>query len=256
MPDFEEVRDQFREQVLMTRMQAAESTFVSGITDPLGVQIQDGASEVVRELARDPERELGRRAASRALVSWQGGELSAGEVLQVVRFFQRQQRDALENADASLIDNLLERLADNEILVQEARNRGMTVSEPQRDSARIDLLTNLRQAVREAGLLDIRPQEGESTSEAIERRVTTLLGAVINQQQSPLLLGALSYALRASYDDTEVMERAFPAVVAKVEENRPAQPQLSPMPGQNVQPQLSPPAQAPPSQTPPAEQPQ
>lgn len=255
MPDFEEVRDQFRQQVLMTRMQAAESTFVSGITDPLDVQIQDGASDVVRELARDPERELGRRAANRALVSWQGGELTAGEVLQVVRFFQRQQRDALENADASLIDNLLERLADNEILVQEARNRGMTVSDAQRDSARTDLLTNLRQAVREAGLLDIRAQEGESSAEAIERRVTTLLGAVINQQQSPLLLGALSYALRASHDDTEVMERAFPAVVAKVEENRPAQPQLSPMPGQNVQPQLSPPAQAP-SQAPPAEQPQ
>lgn len=256
MPDFEEIRDQFRQQVLMSRMQAAESTFVAGITGPLDIQLRDGAADVVRELARNPERELSRRAANRALVSWQSGELTAGEVLQVVRFFQRQQRDALENADASLIDNLLERLADNEILVQEARNRGMTVSDAQRDSARADLLSNLRQAVREAGLIDIRPQEGESNAEAIERRVTTLLGAVINQQQSPLLLGALSYALRASHDDTEVMERAFPAVVAKVEDNRPAQPQLSPMPGQNAQPQLSPPAQAPPSQTPPANQPQ
>ena len=234
MPDFEDVRDEFRQQVLMQRLQSAESTFVFGITGPLEVEVQDGAAEVVRELARNPGRELGRRAEERALVSWQGGELTAGEVLQVVRFFQRQQRDALQNAEPELIENLLERLADNEILVGEARSRGMTVSQAAQDSARQDLLTNLRQAVREAGLLDIAAQEGESMEQAIERRVMTLLGAVINQQQSPLLLGALSYALRDMYE-AEVLERAFPVVVAKVEESRPAQPQLQPVPGQQPQ---------------------
>ena len=246
MPDFSQVRDQFRQQVMMNRLQAAESTFVFGITGPLGVQVQEGSAEVMRELARNPGRDLGRRAENRALVTWEGGELTAGEALDVVRFFQRQQRDALQNAEPELIENLLERLADNEILVAEARERGMTLSEAAQDSARDDLLTNLRQAVREAGLMNIEAQEGENQEQAIERRVTTLLSAIINQQQTPLLLGALSYALRGMYE-AEVLERAYPAVVAKVEESRPAQPQLQPVPG--MQPQVIPPGgqMAPPS---------
>ncbi|HUF12868.1 MAG TPA: peptidylprolyl isomerase [Longimicrobiales bacterium] len=252
MPDFEDVRDQFRQQVMAQRLQAAESTFVYGITGPLGVEIQEGAAEVVRELARNPGRELGRRAYERPLVTWDGGALTAGEVLQVVRFFQRQQRDALQNAEAELIDNLLERLADNEILVQEARNRALSVSEAQQDSARLDLLTNLRQAVRDAGLLNIAPQEGETPDQAIERRVNTLLAAVVGQQQTPLMLGALSYALRDMYE-AEVLQRSFPAVVEQVEENRPPEPQLSPLP-QGQQPQVSPPAGTPPVQMPPGEQ--
>ena len=252
MPDFEQIRDQFRQQVMMTRLQAAESTFVAGITGPLGVQVEEGAAEVLRELARNPGRELGRRAENRALVSWQGGELTAGEALDVVRFFQRQQRDALQNAEPELISNLLQRLADNEILVSEARRRGMTLSQAAQDSAREDLLSNLRQAVREAGLLHITVQEGENDEQAIERRVTTLLSAIINQQQSPLLLGALSYALRDMYE-AEVLERAFPAVVAKVEESRPAQPQLTPMPG--TQPQVITPEGSTQPMQPPATQP-
>ena len=237
-PDFEQVRDQFRQMVMMNRLQEAESTFVFGITGPLDVEVQEGSAEVVRELARNPGRELGRRAEGRALVSWEGGELTAGEVLNVIRFFQRQQRDALQNAEPEMIDNLLERLADNEILVAEARERGIQISQEAQDSARRDLLDNLRQAVRESGLLSIQMQEGESQEDAIERRVTTLLSAIISQQQTPLLLGALSYALRDMYE-AEVMERAFPAVVEKVEETRPAQPQLTPIPG--AQPQQLPP---------------
>lgn len=238
MPDFADVRDQFRQQVMMQRMQAAESTFVAGITEPLDVEVQDGAADVMRELAQNPGRELSRRAANRALVSWDGGELTAGEAQQVLRFFQRQQRDALQNAEPELIEDLLRRIADNEILVQEARRRGLSVSDASQDSARQGLIVNLRQAVRDAGLLDITPQEGESTEDAIERRVTTLLSAVINQQQTPLLLGALSYALRSMYE-AEVFERAYPAVVTKVEESRPAAPQVPGLPGM---PQTMPPS--------------
>ncbi|HEX6588653.1 MAG TPA: peptidylprolyl isomerase [Longimicrobiales bacterium] len=231
MPEFGDIRDQFRQQVLMQRMQVAESTFVADITGPLDVELQDGAADVARELAQNPGRDLGRRAGNRALVSWEGGELTATEVQQVLRFFQRQQRDALQNAEPELIENLLRRMADNEILVQEAQRRGLSVSEASQDSARTGLVTSLRGAVRDAGLLDITPQEGESNEDAIERRVTTLLSAVINQQQTPLLLGALSYALRSMHE-AEVFERAYPAVVSKVEDSRPAAPQQIPgMPG-------------------------
>ena len=253
MPDFGDVRDQFRQQVLMQRMQEAESTFVAGITDPLDVEVRDGAAEVMRELAQNPGRELSRRAADRALVSWEGGELTAGETQQVLRFFQRQQRDALQNAEPELIEDLLERIADNEILVAEARRRGLSVSDAAQDSARQGLIGSLRQAVRDAGLLDITPQEGESMEDAIERRVTTLLSAVINQQQTPLLLGALSYALRSMYE-AEVLERSFPTVVAKIEDSRPAAPQSPGIPGA---PQMMPPTGQAPAQpgpqTPPAQ---
>lgn len=223
-PKFEDVRPQFTRQILQQRQADAESTFVSTITEPLHVKMDEKAVEVARELAHDPSRDLG-RAASRPLVSYDGGALTAGEFQSIVQFFQKPQQQRLENASDEVIENMLRRFAENEILVAEANRRGMALTEAVKDSMRTQMRENLHQAVQEAGLLDIKPQQGESMDDAIERRVTGLLTNIIKQEQTPLLLGALSYTLRSQYD-AEVMPRSFPAVVKQIEDSRPAPPQL------------------------------
>ena len=216
--DFEDLRPNLEQQLRARRQAEAESTFVAGIRDPLDLQVSQNAVEVARELARDPGRELSRRAAQRALVTYQGGALTAAELQHALRFFQQAQRQRIENAPDDIVETMLRRFADNEILLANARERGLGLSEATRDSARVQTREALLAAAREAGLVTIQPQDGETMEEAIERRVNSLLAGIVRQERQPLLLGALSYSLRAQYD-AEVMERSFPAVVQKVEES-------------------------------------
>jgi len=219
--DFAQIRNQLAQQVRGQRLAEAESTFVAGLTGPLAVQITEGALDVARELAGNPGQNLSSRAQSRPLVRWQNGALTAGEFQRIVRFFQPAQQQRLETAEDELVEVMLRRFADNEILLEEARRRGFDLPQGMRDSALVEMRSNLVQAARTAGLIDIQPQQGESAEDAIERRVNTLLTHIVRQERAPLLLGALSYTLRAGRD-AEVFQRAFPAVVEQVEESRPA----------------------------------
>lgn len=244
--EFAEVRDRFAQDMRARRQAVAESTFVSDLRDPLDLRVNENAVEVARELARDPGRELGRRASNRDLVSYEGGELTAAELQEVLRFFQPQQRRRIDEAPDEVVETMLRRFADNEILLLEAERLGIGLSAALRDSARAETRTALIAAASGAGLIRIQPQDGETMEEAIERRVNTLIGSIIRQEQTPLILGALSYVLRASYP-AEIMQRAYAAVVDQVEESRPAQ---SVTPQGQMPPGAMPPGAMPPSGTP------
>jgi len=83
----------------------------------------------------------------------------------------------------------------------------------------------LQEAGRAAGLIDIQPQAGETKEQAVDRKVMAYLQSILDGQQNVLSLGPLSYALRSVYGG-EVLERAFPVVVQRVEAARPAVPPL------------------------------
>lgn len=220
-PEFGDLRDQLTQQLRAQRQAEAESLFVSELRDESAVSLDPDAAEITKELAGDPARVLG-RASDRELVSYPGGAFTAGELQQIIRFFPEQQRQRIQGAPDEIVETALRRFADNEILLDEAERLGIGISEQARDSARVRTRTALVAAARQAGLLNVQPQDGETPEQAIERRVNTLLNSIARQERPPLMLGALSYALRAEYD-AEVMERAFPAVVRQVEESRPAQ---------------------------------
>jgi pyruvate-formate lyase len=131
------------------------------------------------------------------------------------------QRSQIAAAPDEQLDEWLKLVARDEILIEEARNRGLGAPQQEQDSARRELREQLVEAAREAGLIPVVPQAGETQNQAIQRQVSALLSAVINGQASVIPLGAISYSLRQQFG-AEMFERAIPTVVSRVEQRRPA----------------------------------
>lgn len=224
LPDFDSNRDAFRQQVVQARIAEAEEAYVRKLTDSLGIEVEDDAIAVAKDLARKPGDDLNRRAANRALTRYTGGAFTAGEFLEFIRGLPSNQRSRLSMAEDEEIDNLLQFYTRNEILVAEAEKQGVRTDSAQADSLRTAAREQLRGAARGAGLLDIRPQEGETMEQAIDRKVMAYLQAILEGQQNVLSLGPLSYTLRSLYGG-EVLERAYPVVVERVAAARPPTPE-------------------------------
>jgi len=118
---------------------------------------------------------------------------------------------------------LLEGLARNEILVAEGGRLKLEVPQSQIDSVRNEIRTQLRAAVVEAQLVDVKPQEGESVDQAIERRVMALLEGNIKGDRAVIPLGPISYSLRDQFEG-QIFEQGVTATVQKAEQLRAATP--------------------------------
>jgi peptidyl-prolyl cis-trans isomerase C len=218
---FAEAKDQFRQTTIRQRVQQAEQTYVQQLTDTMNITVADGAYDVVKDLAKKPEMKLSGRAAGRALVTYKGGALTAGEVMDLLRSLPAQQRSRFASAPDDQLKDVLTGLGKNEILVNEARRLGLSPTKQQQDSIMQIARTQLASVVKSTGLLAIKPQAGENESQAISRKVRALLSSVVKGQQNVIPLGPLAYELREQYSG-QVYERSYPNVIAKVQAARPA----------------------------------
>jgi hypothetical protein len=146
------------------------------------------------------------------------------------------------------LKQLLEGLARNEILVAEAGRQKLEVSQTQIDSVRNEVKRQLRTAIAEAQLNNVKAAQGLSVDEVIQQRVMTLLEGNIRGDKPVIPLGPISYSLREQYG-AQVFERAVTETVQKVEQTRAQNP--VPQPGATPgQPGTQPPAQQPPAPQP------
>ena len=248
--DFESAKAGFREQAKNQLIQEAEQNYVKQLTDTMNLVVEAGAFEVVRELAKKPTTEVSGRAARRKLVEYKGGDVTAGEYARFLQRLQPQQRNMIATQNDENLKQLLEGLARNEILVAEAGRQKLEVSKTQLDSVRNEIKRQLRTAIAEAQLSNVKAADGQSVDQVIQQRVMTLLEGNIRGDRPVIPLGPISYSLREQYG-AQVFERAVTETVQKVEQTRaanpvPQQPGMVP-PGQ--------PGQQPPAQQPPAPQP-
>jgi len=226
LADFEQIKEPFRQQAIQQRMFEATERYVKQLTEPLAIEVQAGAYDVARELAAKPMTELSNRAASRALVSYKGGSLTAAEYLDFIRLRTiPQQRAQLAAATDEILETFLKGMASNEILLAEARKSGIETTAAERDSLMTEVRRQLAAAATATGLGGAPPQEGETAAQAVERRVNAFLGSIVRGEQQVLGLGPLSFSLRTG-GDGKVFDRAYPRVVARVEASRPATPAL------------------------------
>lgn len=227
-PSFGEMGPEFRQQAVAQRRQASLDEYVSGLTDPVDVEVQEGAVEVVREVARRPATRLRGRAESRKLVEWQGGSLTAGEFLTEIQGMPPQQRAGFTSMRDDQIRQILEDLSTNELVLADAARRGISIAQTEQDSLTTLLREQISQVTRQAGLAG--PTEGdESEMQAVERRVRTYLENILAGRANLLPLGALPYALRQTVE-WQIHEQSFPAVVDELEERRSAQQGQAPAP--------------------------
>lgn len=192
---FEEVANRFRQRVQAERIAEAESTFVARL-EGSGLAVAEGAVQVARQLARDPYTRLSRRARGRALVAWDGGSYSAGELLEFLRFEQPSLRLNAAQAPDSVLSSLLRDLARRELLVAEARASGLEPPRARVDSLVTDLRQQLVNATRALGLLELDRAPGERLEPAVQRAVRRAIADNLAGARRVVPLGLIGFQLR------------------------------------------------------------
>lgn len=242
-----EQRDAFRRYLVQREQQQAAQKYLDGLTQQAAVEVDAGAAKTLKEMAAQNNLEPRGRAASRTLVSYRGGELTAGEVAERVGNFPSSARKQLAEAPDEQVSEFLKQLSTEELLLADARRRNVALTPAETDTLRTQAREAIRQILAVTGLANQRLPKGEARSAAIEAQVRDLMqGMVAGQRQLPPL-GPLGRALRASYG-SEINEAAFPRVADKVKSIRATQPQVAPPAGapgapgtqMPVQPQMPP----------------
>ncbi|MFW6201929.1 MAG: peptidylprolyl isomerase [Gemmatimonadota bacterium] len=219
MPDYEETRDEFAGQLSQQRVAQAEQAYVQELTEPREITVQDDVYDVVRQIVGDPDTEMGRRARNRALVTYDGGEVTAGELGDLMRRLPRPQRMQYEAAEEAQFEQILESLARNEIILAEAQRRFPELATGRRDSIRAEIEEELMNLADQLGLIVDDTLEGDARAAAVERAGAALLEGILQGQRGTVPLGAMGYALRESVG-AEIFERNFSAVQERVREQR------------------------------------
>jgi peptidyl-prolyl cis-trans isomerase C len=235
-PAFDEQREQFRRQVADLRRHESLSDYVDTVTQDAGVTVEKGAVDVARDLASRRAPRLTGRAAARELVTWRGGAFTAGEFARFLNQLPPQQRAQLAAAPDDQLETVLRDVSVNELVLLDARRRGITVPREEQDSVMELVRTQVVEAAARVGLAG-PVQEDEDRADAVRRRVNRLLEGIVSGQQDVLPLGNLPYLLRQQRD-WQINERAFPTVVQRVEDERQTQPV---QPGPPQMPDLTPP---------------
>lgn len=226
LPEFEPMKDQFRQQVIQQRYAAAEDAYLTQLTEGKRLEVQEGAVDIARDLARKPGTQLNNRQAQRAMVSYTDGALTAGEYLALMQQRPPQDRGSVAGASDEQLRDWLRLLARDEILIEEAKAQGISTPVAEQDSARMELRRQLQGAAREAGLLGAPAAASDGTGSG-QQQVMALLNGIISGERNVVQIGSASFLLREKYG-AEIFERAIPVVVAQVQELRPPQPQGTP----------------------------
>ncbi len=199
-PDMKSMGPQFRQQVIQQREQKRLQAYVDSLSKLADIKVLKDAPSVAKDVVQRPNEEVGQGQRRRALVQYKGGAVTVGDVLDLARRSSPRDRAQLASMPDQQMHNVLERMAQNQLVLQEARKLDLGPTEAQLDSMRTDLQGRLRTATMRIGLVPVHPQPGETVNAAIQRRVESLINGIIAGRGNLLDLGALSYELRKSYN--------------------------------------------------------
>ena len=250
-----ENRAAFRQELQGKARQQAVNTFVDSLKKVATVQVQPGAPAALKEMAAQENLSLRGRAASRSLATYKGGEITSGEVAELMQGASMQDRESMKEAPEEQIKPFLEDQALREFLLLEARNKNFRLSNAAVDSIRTDARSAIRQVLQMAGFEGRRFPRGKQGEGAIQEAVRTLMEQAVAGQRPIRPLGKLGYALRNAYG-ADVNTASFQKVVDRMKAIRaanpaPQQPQGIPgMPPQGSMPQGADPRMPPPGTDP------
>jgi hypothetical protein len=225
-----ENREGWRQHLKGTAQQRALTTYIDSLRKTAKVVVQTGAEESVRELAGQENLNLRGRAASRQLVSYQGGEVTAAEIAETMQGVPGGGRDQMKTAPAEQVKQFLETEALKEFLAAEARQKNFRLSPAAADSIRTGAREAIREILRVSGLANRRFPKGKAGNGAIQEAVRNLMEqAVAGQRQLPPL-NKLGYALRNAYG-ADINSESFQKVADRMKAIRASQPAPQQQPG-------------------------
>lgn len=218
VPEFDIIAEQFRASVIRQRLAEAESLYISEMQQVAQLEIDSTMTDVVRQLARDPSLELSRRAAGRAVVEFDGGDVTVGDVKSFMVTRNPDYRRQVGNAsDQVIIDELLVAIAQRELLLQRAEEAGIAVDETQADSVRSTLRSQMLGVAERVGVAGIEIRGSETPAQAVERTVSNTLGQMLRNERSVLPMDGYSAFLRSDTDAgvyPQVVEQVIDRVLA------------------------------------------
>jgi post-segregation antitoxin (ccd killing protein) len=226
-PELGEQREDFRQYLVQRSQQEAETTYMDSLSTAANVEIQPGGLAVVRELATRPETRLRGRAADREIATYDRGAFTSGEFVEFVRAQDPQVQSMFSTASDDQLSTAVEQLTRKELLLQQARAKGLSLSRAEEDTIRSAARAEIRRVVEASGLA--RGAAGAPAA-ATEARVNALLRDALAGRTTLVPLQRFGFLLRDLYP-SEINEGAFGQVVEQVERIRaslPPPPQQAP----------------------------
>ena len=235
-----ENREAFRQQRQEAARQRALAAHIDSLRKTAAIAVQPGAEESFRALAGQADPKLRGPAAANRLVAYQGGEVTAQEVADMMQIVPAEGREQLRAASAEQIREFLETHALREFLVAEAHRKNVRLTAAETAAIRTEMRNSFRELLKSSGLADRPFAKGPPGHAAVQQAVRSLMEeAVTNRRQLPPL-GRAGILLRKRYGGA--VEQASLAAVAErlkaIRAARPAQPQpgspaATPTPGEN-----------------------
>lgn len=199
LPDFDEMREQYRAQVQGQMIAQAESTYVADLVAAAEIEPDTSSFESVRQLAADLYLDLSPRALDRSLVRYQGGNLTLGEYREWLLTNPSNVPPQIQTATSDQLSTLLESLTQSELLVNDAAARGIEVTDGRRDTLAADIRNTVKGIARQLGFFEITLNEGESEEEAADRVVRKILTEIVQEGRQVIPLQTIAYALKEEF---------------------------------------------------------
>ena len=225
-PELGAEREDFRQYLIQRSMQDAETAYMDSLSQAAGVQVEAAGLAVVRELAGRPETQLRGRAAERPIAVYQSGTLTSGEFLDFIRTQPPQVQSSFSMATDDQLTTAIEQLTRRELLLEEARRMGLSLTREEEDEIRASAREEIRIVVDASGLSQ---GAAGAPAAATEARVYSLLQAGLEGRANLVPLQRFGFLLRDLYPN-EVNEGSFSQVIGQLERLRASQPAL-PVPG-------------------------
>lgn len=235
VPDLDEVGDEFRRRIQLERIERAEAEYVTGLDSAYGLGLAEGALDIARALAAAPPSSLSRGAARRDLVTWDGGAYSVGEFVEILGDAPADFGENVATASDEELAVALRQLGQEQLIIAEARSRGLGPTEEERDSvareARIVILGWAEaiglvpgtggatgDSLAGAGLEGVDSgvtSPAQPTAATAAERVEEALIRVISGQQQIVPLGGVTLLLR-DQGSWRIHESRIEATVARI----------------------------------------
>ena len=197
-PTFADVAEDLRDQMVMERASVAESIFVAGIEEPANVQVATDAVQLARELARDRDA-LSSPTQERTLVSYVDGEYTTEDFRRFLLTQDPRLAEQVSEAQDTQLSSMLRNLTRGELLVAEARRRGLAIDPEAEEALKEELREDYRASAARLGLDGIVPEGQETLEQAVSREVGELMERLVRSEIDVFPLGPLSLPLRAHY---------------------------------------------------------
>ena len=227
VPELSEVAGEFRRRIQLERLGDAEAAYIMQLDSLAGLALAEDALQITRGLLTASPARLPGRAAQRPLLVWANGSYTSGEFLELFQNSPEGFAESVATAGDDELEAALLRLGREQLLLQEARARGLEPDEAAIDSLAAEARSAIRERAAAIGLTPRRAMAPDSTGAAVgdsvqvgfEELVEAALARVVSGEQEIIPLGPITLLLR-DQSDWRINANRIGAAVARSQVER------------------------------------